>query len=34
MSEEEANMGTDDFLGKESPPSLEFPYNRDEYYML
>jgi hypothetical protein len=34
MEEEEANRGTDDFLAKECPLSLEFPYNRDEYYML
>ncbi|KAL5117184.1 hypothetical protein ACEQ8H_004872 [Pleosporales sp. CAS-2024a] len=34
MSAEEAAAGTDAFLVKHGPPSLEFPYNRDEYYML
>jgi hypothetical protein len=34
MTDEEAGTGTDDFLVKECPVSLEFPYNRDEYYML
>jgi hypothetical protein len=34
MTEEEAATGTDDFLNKEGPVSLEFPFNRDEYYML
>ncbi|KAF2749967.1 hypothetical protein M011DRAFT_397785 [Sporormia fimetaria CBS 119925] len=34
MSEAEAASGSDHFLAKEGPLSLEFPYNRDEYYML
>ncbi|KAF2876432.1 hypothetical protein BDV95DRAFT_674389 [Massariosphaeria phaeospora] len=34
MTVEEAATGTDDFLTKEGPPSLEFPYHRDNYYML
>ena len=34
MTEEDAAAGTDDFLAKHGPPSLEFPYQRDEYYML
>ncbi|KAF2267495.1 hypothetical protein CC78DRAFT_577205 [Lojkania enalia] len=34
MTEEEAEAGTDQFLAKPGPLSLEFPFNRDEYYML
>ena len=34
MTEEDAHSGTDDFLAKNGPPSLEFPYRRDEYYLL
>ncbi|KAF2134174.1 hypothetical protein P153DRAFT_106365 [Dothidotthia symphoricarpi CBS 119687] len=34
MTEEDAASGTDAFLVKHGPPSLEFPYQRDEYYML
>ncbi len=34
MTEEDAASGTDSFLAKHGPPSLEFPYQRDEYYML
>lgn len=34
MTEEEAETGTDAFLSKSGPLSLEFPYRRDEYYML
>jgi hypothetical protein len=34
MTEEEAATGTDDFLAKAGPLSLEFPYDRDGYYML
>ena len=34
MTEEDAAAGTDAFLVKHGPPSLEFPYQRDEYYML
>ena len=34
MTEAEAASGRDDFLGKAGPASLEFPYQRDEYYML
>ena len=34
MTEEDAASGTDAFLFKHGPPSLEFPFHRDEYYML
>lgn len=34
MTEAEAAAGTDAFLSKHGPLSLEFPYQRDEYYML
>ncbi|KAJ4301101.1 hypothetical protein N0V90_003191 [Kalmusia sp. IMI 367209] len=34
MTEEDARLGTDAFLSKPGPPSLEFPYHRDEYHML
>jgi hypothetical protein len=34
MTDEDAASGTDSFLAKHAPPSLEFPYHRDEYYML
>jgi hypothetical protein len=34
MTETEAAEETDAFLAKHGPPSLEFPYQRDEYYML
>ncbi|KAJ4314261.1 hypothetical protein N0V94_006530 [Neodidymelliopsis sp. IMI 364377] len=34
MTEEDAAAATDTFLSKHGPPSLEFPYQRDEYYML
>jgi hypothetical protein len=34
MTDEDAALGTDSFLVKHGPPSLEFPYHRDEYYML
>lgn len=34
MTAEDAASGSDSFLLKHGPPSLEFPYHRDEYYML
>jgi hypothetical protein len=34
MTEAEAAEETDAFLAKHGPLSLEFPYQRDEYYML
>lgn len=34
MTEADAAARTDAFLSKHGPPSLEFPYQRDEYYML
>jgi len=34
MTEGEAALGTDTFLTKPGPLSLEFPFHRDEYYML
>ena len=34
MTAADAASGADTFLSKHGPPSLEFPYQRDEYYML
>lgn len=34
MTEDDAFSGNDSFLAKKGPLSLEFPYQRDEYYML
>jgi hypothetical protein len=34
MTAADAASGTDNFLAKHGPLSLEFPYQRDEYYML
>ena len=34
MTDEEAAAGTDAFLSKPGPLSLEFPFRRDEYHML
>jgi hypothetical protein len=34
MTAADAASGTDSFLAKHGPLSLEFPYQRDEYYML
>ncbi|CAO2649185.1 Nn.00g101340.m01.CDS01 [Neocucurbitaria sp. VM-36] len=34
MTQSDAESGTDSFLSKHGPPSIEFPYQRDEYYML
>ncbi|KAF1996000.1 hypothetical protein P154DRAFT_444198 [Amniculicola lignicola CBS 123094] len=34
MLDDEAATGTDDFLAKHGPLGIEFPYHRDEYYML
>lgn len=34
MTAADAAAGTDAFLSRHGPPSLEFPYQRDEYYML
>lgn len=34
MTDEDAARGTDAFLSKPGPLSLEFPYHRDEYHML
>ncbi|KAF3005835.1 hypothetical protein E8E13_008587 [Curvularia kusanoi] len=34
MTAADAASGTDAFLSNPGPPSLEFPYQRDEYYML
>lgn len=34
MTDEDVASGSDDFLSKHGPLSLEFPYQRDEYYML
>lgn len=34
MTEEEAASGTDTFLQRKGPPSADFPFHRDNYYML
>lgn len=34
MSEDDKRSGTDRFLAKIGPPSLDFPFHRDNYYML
>ncbi|KAF2177632.1 hypothetical protein K469DRAFT_719724 [Zopfia rhizophila CBS 207.26] len=34
MTEVDAQKGTDEFLAKSGPPSLEFPFHRDNYYLL
>ncbi|KAL7619765.1 hypothetical protein AAE478_010307 [Parahypoxylon ruwenzoriense] len=34
MSEEDMESGSDLFLERSGPPSLDFPFHRDNYYML
>ncbi|KAI0433145.1 hypothetical protein F5Y09DRAFT_98289 [Xylaria sp. FL1042] len=34
MTEDDVNSGTDEFLTRSGPPSLDFPYHRDNYYLL
>ena len=34
MTAEDENSGTDAFLERSGPPTLDFPYHRDNYYML
>lgn len=34
MTADDAASGTDDFLQRRGPPSLDFPFHRDNYYML
>lgn len=34
MSIEDSRLGTDAFLERKGPPSLDFPFHRDNYYML
>ncbi|KAI1305054.1 hypothetical protein F5Y03DRAFT_356379 [Xylaria venustula] len=34
MTEDDANSGIDEFLTRSGPPSLDFPYHRDNYYLL
>ncbi|KAI0023985.1 hypothetical protein F4780DRAFT_687025 [Xylariomycetidae sp. FL0641] len=34
MMQEDLDAGTDDFLGRSGPPSYDFPFHRDNYYML
>ncbi len=34
MSREDADSGTDLFLERSGPPSFDFPFHRDNYYML
>ncbi|KAI1819926.1 hypothetical protein F4861DRAFT_525088 [Xylaria intraflava] len=34
MTDDDVKSGTDDFLSRSGPPSLDFPYHRDNYYLL
>ncbi|KAI8627464.1 hypothetical protein F5Y19DRAFT_166706 [Xylariaceae sp. FL1651] len=34
MTQEDVNSGTDAFLARRGPPSFDFPYHRDNYYLL
>jgi hypothetical protein len=34
MTEEDTRSGTDDFLQRNGPPTMDFPFHRDNYYML
>jgi hypothetical protein len=34
LSESDIALGTDAFLNRSGPPSFEFPFTRDNYYML
>lgn len=34
LSDEDIASGTDDFLAKKGPPTVDFPFSRDNYYML
>ncbi|GAB1312588.1 hypothetical protein MFIFM68171_02798 [Madurella fahalii] len=34
MTDEDVRAGTDTFLERSGPPTVEFPYHRDNYYML
>ncbi|KAI1129729.1 hypothetical protein F5Y10DRAFT_237495 [Nemania abortiva] len=34
MTEEDVNSGTDAFLARSGPPSLDIPFHRDNYYLL
>lgn len=34
MTEADATSGYDAFLGRSGPSSLDFPFHRDNYYML
>lgn len=34
MTPQDAAAGTDEFLQQRGPPSLDFPFHRDNYYML
>jgi len=34
MTAEDVSSGTDAFLGRSGPPSMDFPFHRDNYYML
>lgn len=34
MTEDDVKSGTDEFLNRSGPPSLEFPWNRDNYYLI
>ncbi|KAI0206647.1 hypothetical protein F4808DRAFT_2143 [Astrocystis sublimbata] len=34
MTDDDVSSGTDAFLSRSGPPSLEFPHHRDNYYLL
>lgn len=34
MTHDDVRSETDSFLERSGPPSLDFPYHRDNYYML
>ncbi|KAK0706220.1 hypothetical protein B0T26DRAFT_655937 [Lasiosphaeria miniovina] len=34
MTDDDVRAGTDAFLERSGPPTLDFPFNRDQYYML
>ncbi|KAI1149664.1 hypothetical protein F4825DRAFT_429459 [Nemania diffusa] len=34
MTEDDVNSGTDVFLARSGPPSIDIPYHRDNYYLL
>lgn len=34
MEKDDVLAGTDEFLKRSGPPTLDFPFHRDNYYML